>query len=312
MLFIRLVMASALFIPTVAQAHDPLPRDEFLKAFGWDFAKTEIVTETIAPGLHVLFGVGGNIAVSTGDDGVLAVDDQFPEMVPKIRNAIEAVGGGDVDFMVNTHWHFDHADGNEVFGPSDTWIIAHENSRAMMLDDHIVDLVVVHYNQKAYAQNMLPDLTYNDRMSVHLNGQHIELIHAGPAHTTGDTAIFFRGSNAVHTGDVFVSAGYPFIDAGNGGSLAGAIQFTAKILEEVNADTLIIPGHGPVTNKAHLKEFNAMLRVTHKRIRDMVADGKTLEEVVAAKPTADYDEKYGDSTMFVDRAYLSAQQEVAH
>lgn len=284
---------------------EPMELEELAEAFGWDFGGTNIETEQITEDLYVLFGVGGNIGVSVGKDGVFIVDDQFPQMMPKIEKAIRKVGGRSIDFAVTTHWHFDHAEGNLTLGPDGTWLVAHENSREMMKQDHIINLVVSSYNQKAYPESAWPDITYSDDMSFHLNGQQIDLMHFGPAHTTGDTAVIFRGSNAVHLGDVFNNSGYPFIDAGNGGTLDGVIQFCSSTLEQINQQTVVIPGHGPIADYEALQDYIEMLTIIRERMVKLIEDGKSLEEVYAAKPTQDYDEKMGDNTGFINRAYMS-------
>lgn len=293
--------------PPVAE---PLPLDELMALFGWDFAEMEVTTQKITDDLYVLFGAGGNIAVSVGDDGVFIVDDQFPQIMPKIKKAIGDIGGGDIDFAVTTHWHFDHAEGNLTLGPEGTWLVAQENSREMMKGDHIINLVGLSYNQKAYPESAWPDITYKDSMTFHLNGQQVDLFHFGPAHTTGDTAVIFRGSNAVHLGDVYNNAGYPFIDAGNGGTIDGVIHFCTETLKRINKDTVVIPGHGPVADYQALADYIDMLTVIRDRIMKLIEDGATLEEVHAAKPTAEYDEAMGDNARLIDRAYMSLTHKV--
>jgi cyclase len=299
------------FIPFMsARAHDAMNLDQLMTSFGWDFDKAQIKTQKVTDNLHVLFGIGGNIAVSTGTNGVLVVDDQFPQMMPKIQAAIGELGGKGVNFAVNTHWHFDHAEGNLALGPQGTWLVSQSNSRKMMLDDHVINLVGMQYKQQAYPANALPHITYDDRMQFHFNGQQIDLVHAGPAHTTGDTAIIFRTDNAVHLGDVFNNSGYPFIDADNGGDLTGVITFCKAVLAEINPQTTVIPGHGEVTNHEKLVAYVAMLETVRDRILKMVKEGKTLEEVVAAKPTADFDSIHGDPAGFVNRSFVSLTREV--
>ena len=307
---VSLIALISLFLSLSAWAHDgpPLPEnrdlDTLMTEFGWD-VNMEVTTQKITDDLYVLFGLGGNIAVNIGEDGVFIVDDQFPVVMPKIKEAIGELGGDGIDFAVTTHWHFDHAEGNLALGPAGTWLVAHENSREMMKTDHVINLVVAAYEQKAYPESAWPDITFDDDMLFHLNGQTIELMHFGPAHTTGDAAVIFRGSNAVHLGDVFNNAGYPFIDAGNGGELEGVIEFCAKTLLHIDEDTVVIPGHGPVTDYQALSDYVEMLVVIRDRMLEMIDQGKTLEEVYAAKPTADFDKKMGDNTGFINRAYMS-------
>ena len=259
---------------------------------------------------YVLFGIGGNIGVSVGANGTLIVDDQFPQMMPKINAALDGIGSEGVDFAINTHWHFDHAEGNLALGPAGTWIVAQENSRDMMQGDHVINLAVLKYLQKAYPEDALPVITYNDRMQFHFNGERIDLLHFGPAHTTGDTAVYFRGTNAVHFGDVF-NRGYPFIDADNGGDIDGMAAFCEAVLKVIEKDTKVIPGHGEVGTYNDLAAYISMLKTVSLRIGGMISDGMTLEQIAAAKPTAQYDKTYGDPTGFVDRVYASLSKEAA-
>ncbi len=305
------LLTTLLLTSTVCVGHDapevpkPMALDELMQAFGWNFEETEITTQKIAKDFYVLFGAGGNIGVSVGDDGVFIVDDQFPQVMPKIKTAINKLGGEAIDFAVTTHWHFDHAEGNLALGQEGTWLVAHENSRRMMQDDHLINLVVLSYLQKAYPESALPDITFDDDMQFHFNGQQIDLLHFGPAHTTGDTGVFFRGVNAVHLGDVYNNSGYPFIDAGNGGSLAGVINFCAETLKRIDKDTVVIPGHGPVVGYQELVDYVDMLTTIQRRILALIAEGASLEAVYQAKPTGEYDKVKGDNTGFINRAYMS-------
>ncbi|GAB5487330.1 MAG: MBL fold metallo-hydrolase [Parasphingorhabdus sp.] len=311
-------MSLGIVMGTSAAAHDvksPPPTgpvmtlDEIGKAFGWDFENTEIKTEKVADGLYVLFGVGGNIAASVGEDGTLIVDDQFPQLMPKIKAALKEIGSDKVDFVINTHWHFDHADGNMALGKDGTWIVSQSNSREKMRSDHIINLGFVAYEQKAYPAHAISDITYDTTMQFHINGEKIDLLHVGPAHTTGDTAIIFRGKNAVHLGDVFNNSGYPFVDADNGGDIEGMIAFCQAVHDTINDDTKVIPGHGPVTTRAKLARYIEVLTIIKDRVQTMIDDGKDLNAIVAAKPTAEFDKEfYGaevTTTAFVGRVYAS-------
>jgi glyoxylase-like metal-dependent hydrolase (beta-lactamase superfamily II) len=276
-----------------------------------DFAAARIETEKIRDGLYVMFGIGegviaGNMAVSIGSQGVLVVDDQSPEMTPKYKAAIRELGGSDkIAFAINTHWHFDHSDGNKALGPEGTWFVAQELSREMMLKDHIINLVSQQREQPAHPAIALPVVTYDRAMRFHFNGQRIDLLHFGPAHTTGDTAVIFREHNVVHLGDVFNTSGYPFIDADNGGTLPGVIDFCAGVLQEINETTIVIPGHGPVSDYRGLVDYVTMLRTIRDRIQALIASGASLEQVIAARPTAEWDEQHGDPARLIDRAYAS-------
>ena len=282
----------------------PLSLEELLAAFGWSY-DMEVRTEEIEEGFYVLFGMGGNVLVSSGVDGVIMVDDQFPETVPRLLKAMRKQGDRKVDFVINTHWHFDHAAGNQAMGKKGSWLVSQINSRHMMQRDNLVDLVSESYVQPAYPPAALPDITFDERMQFHLNGERVDLLHFGPAHTDGDAAVIFRGRNAVHMGDVFNNTGYPFIDAHNGGSLDGVIAFCEAVLGEINDDTVVVPGHGPLASRADLRNYVHMLKVVYGELKVLIRAGKNLEEVQAAGITATWDEHLGDPTRFIDRSFLS-------
>src|SRR5688572_23716618 len=273
-----------LALPAAAQLGD---LDERLRA-------TPITTQKLYDDFHVLFGVGGNIVVSIGSNGVLIVDDQFPQMVPKYKATIGELGGGTIAFAINTHWHFDHADGNQVLGPEGTWLVAQENSRQMMTKNNVINLVTAKRDQPAYPETALPVLTYDNTMRFHFNGERVDLLHFGPAHTTGDTAVVFREHHVVHMGDVFNNAGYPFIDVDNGGSLDGVIEFSSKVLAEIDSTYMVVPGHGPVADAQALADYVAMLTTIRDRMTALIASGATLKQVEASRPTSEWDEKKGD------------------
>ena len=299
-----------LALPTFA--HDvpatpvPLSIPELLIAFGWDNAdKTEVKTEKLEDGFYILFGLGGNIAVSSGEDGVLIVDDQFTEMMPKLRRAMREQGSDEIDFAINTHWHFDHADGNKVLGTEGTWLISQTNSRDMMMKDNVINLVVAATEQEAYPSSALPHITFHENMQFYFNDERVDLLHFGPAHTTGDAVVFFRGRNAVHMGDIYNNAGYPFIDAGNGGTLDGMLHTCRTVLDFINADTVVIPGHGPLASTIDLQSYVNMLDFVYNEMKSMIASGMSLDEIQASGLTSTWDEHLGDPTMFIDRSYAS-------
>ena len=309
-----LLAALAVTVASVAWAQDdePLNLDQLLAMFNWDFDTVEITTEQVGEGLYVLFGAGGNIAVSVGEQGVLVVDDMFPELIPKVEAAIREIGGEGVDFAINTHWHFDHAEGNLALGPAGTWIAAHANSAQMMAKENILNMVITKYRQPPYPLAARPSIVYDDRMRFHFNGEEIDLVHAGPAHTAGDTAVIFKGHNAVHFGDVFNNTGYPFIDVDSGGSINGMIAFCQAVLDEVGPKAIIIPGHGPVTDSATLQAYIDMLTTVRDSVAAQMADGANLMAVVAAGVPSDIAESYGpvaSSLGFLDRVYTSLRLE---
>lgn len=294
-------------------ADDAMSLDDLLERFGWDFETAEVTAEQVGEGLYALFGLGGNVAVSIGTDGVLIVDDQFPEMVPKMRAAIEELGrargtGSEIDYVINTHWHFDHAQGNLALGPAGTRILAHANARHDMARGGLINMVIARYRQEPYPEEALPTITYARSMRLYFNGEQIDLIHAGPAHTTGDTAVIFRRQNAVHFGDVFVTTGYPFVDVDSGGDIDGMIEFCRTVLGELAEDAVVIPGHGQLADRAAVEAYVGMLETVRSRVAGLIDQGKTREEVIAARVTAEFDETYGPESAslgFVDRVYTS-------
>ena len=312
-LFKSLLITSLFLSLSIYASYHKKPENEYeegqqavLDAFGWDFDEAEITIESISDNIHVLFGLGGNILVSTGEDGVLLVDDQMPELKYKILRSLRKIGGKSVDYIINTHWHFDHAEGNLAFGPDGAKIVAHENSRKMMLNPKPINLSFIVYPQQPYPLNAVPQITYQDTMKLHLNGDQIELYHFGHAHTKGDTAIYLRNSNVLHMGDVFNMTGPPFIDAGNGGSIDGIIHFCEEILKVVNDETVVVPGHGPISTTEDLQTYIDMLIVVRDRIQGQILEGKSLQEIIESDPTKEWRDKFGDGPFIVgviDRAY---------
>jgi cyclase len=251
-----------------------------------DFDRIEISTTRITPSISMLQGSGGNIAVLTGDDGTLIVDDQYAPLTAKITAAIADLTPQAVDFVINSHWHYDHSDGNTNFGRAGATIVAHENSRTRMMADQVVSLS--NRLQEAYDEDGLPKITFFQSMRFHYNGQLIDVVHLPPAHTDGDAFIYFRDANVIHTGDVFVRYGLPFIDNPNGGSIDGMIDGSWLMAGLVDDETVIIPGHGQLSNRQDLLEYREMLVTLRDRIKGMMEAGHSADQIVAANPTAGY------------------------
>jgi glyoxylase-like metal-dependent hydrolase (beta-lactamase superfamily II) len=270
------------------------------------FDAAEIRAEALDDNFYILyFPTGGNLLVSIGEQGVLIVDDQFRNRVPAFLERIRGLGGNGVDVVINTHWHADHAEGNRVLGAGGSFIVSQVNSRDMMTRERIVNTVQAQTPYPIWETSALPVATFDDTMQVHFNGQRIDLLHFGRAHTTGDAAVIFRGHNVVHLGDVFNSMSYPFIDADNGGHVDGVIAFCEAVLMEIDEDTIVVPGHGEASTYADLRDYVDMVRTVRDRIADLVEDGASLDEVVAANPTADWDDDLSNSIRFIDRVYAN-------
>tara|TARA_B100000530_G_scaffold205976_1_gene131517 strand:- start:67 stop:1005 length:939 start_codon:yes stop_codon:yes gene_type:complete len=299
-----------LYTEDVFPSNKILSTDEAVVALLGSPDETEIRIQKITENLYLFFGLGGNIAVSIGDDGVLIVDDQIPSLIPKIKDAIKEIGGGDLVYTINTHWHFDHAEGNLALDPKITKIISQSNAREYMAKGGLIDMVANRINQEPYPDYALPVITYENGMTLYFNNEEIEIIHFGPAHTSGDSAVIFHNQNAVHYGDVFVTEGYPFIDVSSGGSIDGIINFLSKSLTKLKPGAIILPGHGEIATIQDVEDTIIMLKTVRERILKMINEGKSLQEVIDAKPTKDFDEKYPDWLgNFVNRAYTSLKEE---
>ena len=222
-------------------------------------------------------GLAGNLAVSAGDDGILIVDDAMMPVVPKIKAAVAKIQEGRIDFVVNSHYHFDHAGGNAGFG-ADSAIVAHANVRKRLLENRHAG---ANFSATPFPSEALPIVTFNESVTLHWNGEAIDVIHFGnPAHTDGDAAIFFRDSNVVHAGDQFPNlGGYPYIDRDVGGSALGLRDNMAQLLEIVDDETQIIPGHGPLATKADLQKYHDYVAETIDYIDRQKSAGKSLEDV---------------------------------
>jgi glyoxylase-like metal-dependent hydrolase (beta-lactamase superfamily II) len=273
-----------------------------------------VTTEQLAPDLHILYGAGGgqasgNVLALLGPEGTLVIDTGYPQFVPLYRDNIARLGGRPITRAINTHWHDDHSEGNKILGPDRVLIVAHENARAMLTHDNKINVVRTILDQPAFPPAALPVITFADRIELYFGGERIELVHVAPAHTAGDVVVILRNHNVVHTGDVFLSGAYPFSDVDNGGSFDGEIEFVSRLLTEFDRDTVIVPGHGRVARYDELVAYVEMLKVVRGRIAALVATGATLEQVVAAEPTKEWDAKYGNPrTYFLDRAYKSLRQ----
>lgn len=243
------------------------------------FAKVEIKTEKLTDHIYVLFGSGGNIGILTGEDGVIMIDDQFAPLSEKISAAIAKISDKPVKYLLNTHWHGDHAGGNENFAKKGATIIAQENVRTRMSQGMTRSPERVTPPAPAIA---LPVITFSDNMSLHINEEDILAIHVHNAHTDGDAQIFFPKSNVIHMGDTYFKGRWPFIDVQSGGSIDGYIKALNHALFLVDDKTQIIPGHGSMSNRAELMAYRDVLLTVRGRIKKGLAEGKTIDELKVA------------------------------
>ncbi len=268
-------------------------------AFGQDYDKVQIKTIKTSGNVYMLMGSGGNIGVLAGDDGVFLVDDQFAPLTKKIKDAIGKISDKEIRFLINTHWHFDHVGGNENLGETGSVIIAHENVRKRMSTDQFIEF----FQKKVPASPKvaLPIITFTQDLMFHLNGEDIHVFHVNNAHTDGDSIVYFRNSNVIHTGDIYFAGIYPFIDTSSHGSVNGVIDAAQHILSIIDDDTKVIPGHGLLSNKAELRAYVDMLISLRAKIAKLISDGKTLAEIQKTKPAQEFDEKWGHGMLTSDK-----------
>jgi glyoxylase-like metal-dependent hydrolase (beta-lactamase superfamily II) len=260
-----------------------------------DFSKVEIKVQKVAGTVYMLQGAGGNIGVSVGDDGIVIVDDQFAPLAPKIRAALKGITDKPIKFILNTHYHGDHTGGNSEFS-KDGPIIAQENVRKRLQSGSSVAGRVT----PPAPKDALPVITFNDRATVHLNGEDIRAIHMPHGHTDGDSVIWFTQSNVVHMGDDFFNGTFPFVDADNGGSVRGLSMNLDAMLAQIRDDTKVIPGHGPLGDKATLRAFADMIHASSAAVDAAMRSGKTLEQIKTEKVLEPW-AKWASSFITVDR-----------
>lgn len=257
-----------------------------------DFSQVEIETIPVRENIYLLHGEGGNIGLFVGEDGVFLVDDQYAPLTEKIKAAIAEITDEPVKFVINTHWHYDHTGGNENLGNADVLILSHDNVRDRLKTGGTI--AAFNADIAPSPDAALPVITYDEGVTFHLNGDTLHAIHPDSnGHTDGDTFLYWEMANVIHAGDLFFSGFYPFIDASSGGSLHGMIEGVNTILSMADEETLIIPGHGELSNRAELLAYRNMLMTVEAKVLTAIANGLSLEEYLASDPTADLDETWG-------------------
>ena len=246
-----------------------------------DFDEVVLSIHTVSGNVSYIEGRGGNIGLFTGDDGVFLIDDQYAPLTDKIVTAIRTLSNHPIRFLVNTHMHPDHTGGNENFGRMGTMIFGHDNVRTQM-------------EISGYAEQP-PLITFSEDMSFHINGETVHVLKVPDAHTNGDAFVRFKGSNVVHTGDVYRTTTYPYIDVNNGGSFLGTIEALNRLIDISDSNTKIIPGHGGISNVDEVTAFRDMLVVIRDRVATAIREGASLDQIQSANLTAEYDERWDGS-----------------
>ena len=253
--------------------------------------QVEYIATTLSPTVTMIKGRGGNIAVSSGEDGVFIIDDQIEPLTEQLLSSISKVSDQPIRFVINTHYHGDHVGGNETLGKTGSVIIAHDNIRHRMSSDQVS--VFFDETTPAWPTDSLPIVTFNDRVTLHLNGEAVTVTHVPRGHTDGDSIVHFPDSNVIHMGDIFFNGLYPFIDLDGGGSIQGTIAAVELGIGMADDETQIIPGHGPMSDLSGMKEYHAFLVKARDKVQALIDQGMSLQQAVAAKPTAEWDDILG-------------------
>ncbi|HYO67583.1 MAG TPA: MBL fold metallo-hydrolase [Archangium sp.] len=296
----KFLLSALLVVPGVASA-------QFDEA---SLAKVQVKSTPVAGNVHILEGAGGNIGVSAGPDGILIVDDQFAPLVPKMRVVFGKLTKGKdktPEYVLNTHWHFDHTGGNAVFGREGT-IVAHKHVRTRLMSG--LESVSLGMKIPPAPKEALPVITYDQGISIFFNGEEIQVTHLPAGHTDGDSMVYFSGSNVLHLGDLFTGDKYPFIDLESGGSVEGYLRNVERVLQTLPAGVKIIPGHGAVSGRQELETFAQMLRDTVELVKGKLAAGKTLEQVKAEGMPEKY-KSWGDGFMKPEQWLTIAYQSLS-
>lgn len=271
-----------------------------LLASGQDFSNVQITTVPARDGIYMLQGQGGNIGVSVGDDGTFIIDNQFAPLTDRIEAAIASIAAHPVSFVVNSHFHYDHSDGNENFGRTGAYIVAHDKARRRM---ETTQVLASGRAQEPYDPVGLPKITFFDAMRFHFNNQTVDLIYTGDGHTDGDIQVYFREANVMHTGDMFVRYGLPFIDQNNGGTMDGMIDALMAIANLIDNDTILMPGHGELATRQDLLDFHDMLAVIRGRLVRARLEGLTPQAMLASEPADSYAPANDSTAEWLLRAY---------
>ena len=266
---------------------------------GQNFDTVTVRAQHLRGGVYMLTGSGGNIGLSIGDDAAFLVDDQYAPLTAKIIAAVAGVTSKPIKFLVNTHWHGDHTGGNENLGKTGALLVAHDNVRKRMSVEQFN--AVFNRSTPASPPSALPVVTFSDSVTFNINGDALVAFHIPPAHTDGDVIIHFTKADVIHMGDTFFATGYPYIDVSSGGNVEGVIGAADRVLAMCGAQTIVIPGHGPAADCPRLRTYRNMVATVRDRVQAEMRKGRTKEQIVAAKPTAEFDAKVGNAATSADR-----------
>jgi cyclase len=294
-----LVYAATPALPQQAPAGDPVT------AMRAQFGGAPIQAQPLTDSITMLSGPGGNVVVLNGADGKLMGDTFVQPAWPHLKDALDKIGNAPIKTAIDTHWHFDHSDNNAMLRAAGATLVAHANTKKRMSETHT--LAVLNLTFPPSPAEALPQQTFAQTHKITMNGETVSLVHIPPAHTDSDIYLHFEKGNVLQTGDVFFNGIYPYIDDGTGGSVSGMIAGATKLLAAADNNTKIVPGHGPLGNKADVMKYRDMLTTVRDRLQKLKSSGKSMQEAVAAKPLNDLDPIWGkglfNSDTFIQIAY---------
>ena len=284
----------------------PSPADP-LASIRSQMGAAPIEAQKLADNLTLLSGPGGNVVVLNGTDGKFVVDTFLSPAWPRLKDTLDGIGSAPVKIVIDTHWHFDHTDNNAPLHAAGATVLAHENTKKRMSEPHDLPVFGLHFGPS--PSDALPQQTFAASHKLEANGESLALQHFAPAHTDTDIYIHFQRANVIHMGDTFFNGFYPFMDSGTGGKINGMIAAADRVLPLAGNDTKIVPGHGPLGNKADVAKFRDMLVTARDRVQKLKSAGKSAQEAVAEKPFADLDPVWGkgrlNADQFVQVVYLA-------
>jgi glyoxylase-like metal-dependent hydrolase (beta-lactamase superfamily II) len=283
------------------------PQQDRIAAFRAQMGATPIASQKLSDNLTLLSGPGGNVVVLSGPDGKFIVDTFVSSVWTKLKENLDGLGSAPLKYVIDTHWHFDHTDNNANFRAAGATLLAHENTKKRMSSPQDIPVLNVHFDPS--PAEALPQETFASGKKLHANGETLTLGHFAPAHTDSDIYVHYEKANVIHMGDTFFNGVFPVIDAGSGGKINGMIAAADKALPLADGETKIVPGHGPLGNKADLTKFREMLVTSRDRLQKLKAAGKTYQEAAAEKPLADLEGDWGKgnlgSALFIQIVYLT-------
>ena len=302
-----LQIAIAILCAALASCAMQAQKPRIADGFSTDWEHLTIDVKQLAPNVYLLHGSGGNTLALVGSDGTLLVDSEFAQVAPKLKVALAKLNAGNVRYVISSHYHGDHTGANAAFHADGAAIIGQDNCRLRMTESHYSAMSGTTSPPAPAAS--VPTITYEKKLTIYLDGEEVEAAHKQPAHTDGDTIVYFHHANVVHLGDVFVNNLYPYIDLDANGTVDGYVPVIDEVLARIDDKTQVIPGHGPIATKQELKAYRDMIQTVRDRVAAGLAKNESLDAILAARPTREFDAQYAtdrvDGDAFTTMVYES-------